>query len=193
MGQKPQVAIIVDILPGTDGEVKMSKSLGNDIPILAEPADMYGKVMSIPDHAMPLYFKLATRFLPPQVAEVERALAGGSRHPRDLKMELAREIVSIFHGDDAAAAAEEHFRTVFQQRELPSDMPEVRLDGPVGLLALMTGHGLAASNSEARRLVQQGGVKVNGQTVYDFKLDIAPTVGEQVLQVGRRKFLKLVG
>jgi tyrosyl-tRNA synthetase len=193
MGQKPQVAVIVDILPGTDGEVKMSKSLGNDIPILAEPADMYGKVMSIPDHAMPLYFKLATRFLPAQVAEIEAALAGGTRHPRDLKMELAREIVSIFHGDDAALAAEEHFRTVFQQRELPDDMPEVRLDGPVGLLALLTAHGLAASNSEARRLVQQGGVKLDGQTISDFKLEIIPTGGEQVVQVGRRKFVKLVG
>jgi tyrosyl-tRNA synthetase len=113
MGQRPQVALIVDILPGTDGEIKMSKSLGNDIPILAEPNDMYGKVMSIPDRAMPLYFKLATRYLPSQVEAIEQALADGSRHPRDLKMALAREIVSIFHGDDAAAAAEEHFRTVF--------------------------------------------------------------------------------
>jgi len=193
MGLRPQVAVIVDILPGTDGEIKMSKSLGNDIPILAEPADMYGKVMSIPDHAMPLYFKLATRFLPAQVAEVEQALRDGTRHPRDLKMELAREIVSIFHGDEAAAAAEEHFRTVFQQRELPDDMPEVRLDGPVALLALMTAHGLAASNSEARRLVQQGGVKLDGQTISDIKLELVPAAGEQVLQVGRRKFVKLIG
>jgi len=193
MGQKPQIALIVDILPGTDGEIKMSKSLGNDIPILAEPADMYGKVMSIPDHAMPLYFKLATRFLPAQVAEVEQALRDGTRHPRDLKMELAREIVSIFHGDEAAAAAEEHFRTVFQQRELPDDMPEVRLDRPVALLALMTAHGLAASNSEARRLVQQGGVKLDGQTISDIKLELVPAAGEQVLQVGRRKFVKLIG
>jgi len=193
MGLRPQVAVIVDILPGTDGEIKMSKSLGNDIPILAEPADMYGKVMSIPDHAMPLYFKLATRFLPAQVAEVEQALRDGTRHPRDLKMELAREIVSIFHGDEAAAAAEEHFRTVFQQRELPDDMPEVRLDRPVALLALMTAHGLAASNSEARRLVQQGGVKLDGQTISDIKLELVPAAGEQVLQVGRRKFVKLIG
>jgi tyrosyl-tRNA synthetase len=108
-------------------------------------------------------------------------------------MELAREIVSIFHGDEAALAAEEHFRTVFQQRELPDDMPEVRLDEPVGLLALMTTHGLAASNSEARRLVQQGGVKLDGQTVSDIKLELAPTDGEQVVQVGRRKFVRLVG
>ncbi|MFZ2360683.1 MAG: tyrosine--tRNA ligase [Anaerolineae bacterium] len=191
MGLRPQVAVIVDILPGTDGEVKMSKSLGNDIPILAAPADMYGKVMSIPDHAMPLYFKLATRYLPAQVAEVEQALRDGSRHPRDLKMALAREIVSIFHGDDAALAAEEHFRTVFQQRELPEDMPEIRLDGPVALLALMTAHGLAASNSEARRLVQQGGVKLDGQTISDIKLEIVPAADAQILQVGRRKFLRL--
>jgi tyrosyl-tRNA synthetase len=193
MGQKPQVALIVDILPGTDGEIKMSKSLGNDIPILAEPADMYGKVMSIPDHAMPLYFKLATRFLPAQVAEVERALAEGTRHPRDLKMALAREIVSIFHGDDAALAAEEHFRTVFQQRELPSDMPEVRLDEPVSLLALLKDAGLISSTSEGRRLVEQGGVKLDGQTVGDIKLELAPTGGEQVVQVGRRKFVRLIG
>lgn len=193
MGQRPQVAVIVDILPGTDGVVKMSKSLGNDIPILAEPADMYGKVMSIPDSAMPLYFKLATRYLPAQVAEVEQALADGSRHPRDLKMELAREIVSIFHGDEAALAAEAHFRTVFQQRDLPGDMPEVRLTGPIALLTLMTEQGLAASNSEARRLVQQGGVKLDGQTVSDIKLELAPVGGEQVVQVGRRKFVKLLG
>ncbi|HSN74653.1 MAG TPA: tyrosine--tRNA ligase, partial [Anaerolineae bacterium] len=193
MGQKPQVAIIVDILPGTDGVVKMSKSLGNDIPILAEPADMYGKVMSIPDHAMPLYFKLATRYLPAQVAEVEAALADGSRHPRDLKMALASEVVSIFYGGAAALAAEEHFRTVFQQRELPEDMPEVRLDGPVSLLALLKDAGLISSSSEGRRLVEQGGVKLDGQTVADFKLELAPTGGEQVVQVGRRKFVKLIG
>jgi tyrosyl-tRNA synthetase len=192
MGQRPQIAIIVDILPGTDGEVKMSKSLGNDIPILAEPNDMYGKVMSIPDHAMPLYFMLATRYLPDQVAAIKQALAAGTRHPRDVKMELAREIVGIFHGDEAAAAAEEHFRTVFQQRELPEDMPEVRLTQPIGLLALMKDHGLIASTSEGRRLVEQGGVKLDGQAVADFKLELAPTGVERVLQVGRRKFLRIV-
>jgi tyrosyl-tRNA synthetase len=193
MGQRPQVALIVDILPGTDGEIKMSKSLSNDIPILAEPNDMYGKVMSIPDRAMPLYFKLATRYLPSQVEAIEQALADGSRHPRDLKMALAREIVSIFHGDDAAAAAEEHFRTVFQQRELPSDMPEQRLAGPVALLTLLKEAGLISSSSEGRRLVEQGGIKLDGQTVADPKLELGPTGREQVLQVGRRKFVKLIG
>ncbi|MCS6844347.1 MAG: tyrosine--tRNA ligase [Caldilineales bacterium] len=193
MGQRPQVAIILDILPGTDGEVKMSKSLGNHIPILAEPADMYGKVMSIPDHAMPIYFKLVTRYTPEQVAAIEQGLADGSRHPRDVKMELAREIVSIFHGDEAAAQAEEHFRTVFQQRELPSEMPEVRLMARTGLLSLMKEHGLAPSTSEARRLVQQGGVRLDGHVVTDPQIEIEPPAEPVVLQVGKRKFLRIVG
>jgi tyrosyl-tRNA synthetase len=157
-----------------------------------EPSDMYGKVMSIPDHAMPIYFKLATRYLPAQVAAVVQALADGSRHPRDVKMELAREIVNIFHGDEAARAAEEHFVTVFQQRDLPDDMPELRLTAPIGLVALLHGQGLASSNSEARRLIQQGGVRLDGVVVSDLKLEIEPAAGERVLQVGKRKFARLV-
>ena len=192
MGQRPQIAILVDILPGTDGEVRMSKSTGNAIGIMDEPNDMYGKVMSIPDHAMPIYFKLATRYLPAQVAAIEAALADGSRHPRDIKMELAREIVSIFHSDEAARAAEEHFVTVFQQRELPDDMPEVRLTEPVGLIALLVELGMAASNSEARRLIQQGGVKLDGEAVSDLRLELEPSNEERVLQVGKRKFARLV-
>lgn len=193
MGQKPQVAIIMDILPGTDGEIKMSKSLGNDIPILAAPADMYGKVMSIPDHAMPLYFKLVTRYGPQQVTAVQQALADGSRHPRDIKMELAREIVSIFHDDQAAAEAEEHFRTVFQQREVPEQMPTVQLTEPVGLLTLMKEQGLVGSTSEGRRLVEQGGVKLDGQAVTDYRLQLTPGGRERVLQIGRRKFVRITG
>ena len=193
MGQRPQIAILVDILPGTDGEVRMSKSTGNAIGIMDEPNDMYGKVMSLPDHAMPIYFKLATRYLPAQVAAVEAALADGSRHPRDIKMELAREIVSIFHSEDAARAAEEHFVTVFQQRELPDDMPEVRLSQPIGLIALLVEQGMAGSNSEARRLIQQGGVKLDGEAVSDVKMEVEPSDEERVLQVGKRKFARLVG
>jgi tyrosyl-tRNA synthetase len=191
MGQRPQVAIIVDILPGTDGAVKMSKSLGNDIPILAEPADMYGKVMSIPDHAMPLYFRLVTRYLPEQVTAIEKALAVGSRHPRDIKMELAREIVSIFYGAAAAQAAEEHFRTVFQQRDLPEDMPEALLAEPTGLVMWMKTQGLAASATEARRLIEQGGVRLDGEVVTDVRLELAPSARDRVLQVGRRRFLRI--
>ncbi|MEA3335599.1 MAG: tyrosine--tRNA ligase [Chloroflexota bacterium] len=191
MGQNPQVAILMDILPGTDGQVRMSKSMGNAIEITAEPNDMYGKVMSLPDHAMPIYFELATRYLPEQVAAVKETLANGSRHPRDIKMELAREIVSIFHGDAAADAAEEHFRTVFQRGELPDDMPEYRLTEPAGLLTVMKETSMASSISEARRLVQQGGVKLDGEVIQDFRAELVPAEQEQVLQVGKRKFLKI--
>jgi tyrosyl-tRNA synthetase len=190
-GQRPQVGIIMGILPGTDGVVKMSKSLGNHIPILAEPADMYGKVMSLPDSAMPIFFKLATRYLPSQIKVIEDALANGARHPRDVKMELAREIVGIFHGDAAVVEAEEHFKHVFQERELPEEMPEFRVSEPVNIIALIVQAGLARSKSEARRLVDQRGVKLDGQVIasVDATVEIS---APQVLQVGKRKFLRLV-
>jgi tyrosyl-tRNA synthetase len=191
-GQKPQIGIILAILPGTDGEVKMSKSLGNHIPILAPPEDVYGKVMSIPDQAMPIYFKLATRYQPQQIADIERRLADGSAHPRDIKMELAREIVSIFHGDEAAQEAEDHFRTVFQEKELPPDMPTYQLPAePTNIVDLLTATGMTNSKSEARRLIQQGGVRLDGDKVETPDLVILPGQ-ELVLQVGKRKFVRLV-
>ncbi len=190
-GQKPQIAIIMGLLPGTDGVVKMSKSLGNHIPILAEPDDMYGKVMSIPDFAMPIYYRLASRYTPAQIAEIEADLANGRLHPRDAKMQLAREIVSIFHGDEAAARAEAHFVAVFQQHELPPDMPDFALTQPTGLIDLIVAAGLAASKSEARRLIQQGGVRLDGQVVDNAGLVVTPKPA-QILQVGKRRFARLV-
>jgi len=190
-GQRPQIGIIMGILPGTDGVVKMSKSLGNHIPILAEPADMYGKVMSLPDSAMLIYFKLATRYLPAQIKTIEDALASGARHPRDVKMELAREIVSIFHGDAAAVEAEEQFRHVFQERELPDEMPEFALTGPMDIVNLIVQARLAPSKSEARRLIEQRGVKLNGQTITSVETIVRVTA-PQVLQVGKRKFVRLI-
>jgi tyrosyl-tRNA synthetase len=189
-GQKPQVAIIMGILPGTDGVVKMSKSLGNHIPIMAPPEDMYGKVMSIPDHAMLTYFKLVTRYTPAQIAEIEAGLADGSRHPRDVKMELAREIVSIFHGDEAAKEAEEHFVRVFREHELPAEMPEFALAEPMNVVELLHTAGLARSKSDARRLIQQGGVRLDGERVESIDLMVEPRDGA-VIQVGRRRFLRL--
>ncbi len=189
-GQKPQVAIIMGILPGTDGMVKMSKSLGNHIPIMAPPEDMYGKVMSIPDHVMITYFKLVTRYTPAHIAEIEASLADGSRHPRDVKMELAREIVSIFHGDEAARAAEEHFVRVFRERELPPEMPEFTLTEPMNMVELLHTAGLARSKSDARRLIQQGGVRLGGERVESIEMMVEPRDGV-VIQVGRRRFLRL--
>lgn len=191
MGQRPQVGIIMSILPGTDGVVKMSKSLGNHIPITAPPEDMYGKVMSIPDPAMLTYFKLVTRYMPAQIAAIERGLADGSLHPRDVKMELAREIVSIFYGDEAARKAEAHFISVFQERELPPEMPVYPIQSGVTIVDMLTEAGLARSRSEARRLIEQGGVRLDGRTIErgDEVLDFS---GEAVLQVGRRRFVRLV-
>jgi len=190
-GQRPQIGIIMGILPGTDGVVKMSKSLGNHIPILAQPADMYGKVMSLPDSAMPIFFQLATRYLPSQIKVIEEALTGGTRHPRDVKMELAREIVSIFHSDAAAAEAEEQFKRVFQERELPQNMPEFALAGPTDIVNLLVQAKLAPSKSEARRLVEQNGVKLDGQTVESIEA-VVEASAHRVLQVGKRKFVRLV-
>ncbi|MBI4770621.1 MAG: tyrosine--tRNA ligase [Chloroflexi bacterium] len=190
LGQRPLVGVITGILPGTDGVLRMSKSTGNVIPILTTPEDMYGKVMSLPDSAMPIYFRLVTRYSPAQIAAIERGLApsGGTRHPRDTKMELAREIVSIFYGQAAVAEAEAHFRTVFQRGALPDEMPEYALDGPTGVVELMVAAGLTGSKSEARRLIQQSGVRFEGTAIRDINAVIERG---GVLQVGKRKFLRV--
>jgi len=190
-GQRPQIILTFPILVGTDGYLRMSKSTGNYIGIDEPPEEMYGKVMSLPDHAMIDYYTLVTRYTPDQIAAINKGLANGSVHPRDAKMELAREIVSIFHGDEAAEKAEHHFRTVFQERELPPEMPTHLLEGPTNIVEVITSSGLAKSKSEARRLIQQGGVRLNGDKVEN--VDEVVTVEEEaVLQVGRRKFTRLV-
>jgi tyrosyl-tRNA synthetase len=187
-GQRPQIGIIMGILPGTDGVVRMSKSLGNHIPILATPEDMYGKMMSLPDSAMPVYFKLATRYTPPQVKAVENALAQGTRHPRDMKMELAREIVSIFHSEQAAVEAEEQFKRVFQSRQAPEEMPEYALQTGQTLLDVLVATKLVASKSDGRRIIDQKGVRLDGEVLPDAQV-VFPHVG--VLQVGKRKFVRV--
>jgi tyrosyl-tRNA synthetase len=190
MGQKPLVGIITAILPGTDGTLKMSKTTGNAIPIHTTPEDMYGKVMSIPDHAMPIYFKLVTRYTPAQIVEVEKALAEGARHPRDIKMELAREIVEIYHGAEQVAGAEAHFKSVFQRGALPDTLPEVIVEGEPLMVAFLLAHKLATSKSEARQLLQQNGVRLDGTALTDANARLS-FAGEAILQVGKRRFLKL--
>jgi tyrosyl-tRNA synthetase len=190
LGQKPLVGVITGILPGTDGVQRMSKSTGNVIAINTTPEDMYGKIMSLPDFAMPVYFRLVTRYTPAQIETIEKELAAGVRHPRDTKMELAREIVAIFHGAEAAAPAEEHFKTIFQKGTLPEDIPTVVVADSPGLVEFLAAQKLAASKGEARRLIEQGGVRVNGQTVSDLlaKLEFE---AEAVVQVGKRKYLRV--
>ncbi len=189
MGQKPLIGVLVDILPGTDGVQRMSKSTGNVIPINTTAEDMYGKVMSIPDFAMGKYFRLVTRWTPTQIAALEAEVEAGRTHPRDAKMQLAREIVSIFYGDEAAAAAEAAFVRVFQKKDLPDEMPEYALQEGQTVLDVLTAAGLVSSRSEARRLVQQKGVRLDGEVLTDAR---APFPGKGVLRVGKRKFVRIV-
>lgn len=189
MGAKPNIAVILGILPGTDGVVKMSKSLGNHIPINTTPEDMYGKVMSIPDTTMPTYARLVTRWKPDQIIKIETDLKNNALHPRDAKMMLAKEITGSFYGDDAAVKAEDAFVRLFQERDIPEEMPEYHLQAGQTVVDVLTTTGLAASNSEARRLVQQGGVRLDGEQL-DQPQAVFPHYG--VLRVGKRKFVRVV-
>ncbi len=189
-GQRPQIPVTVPILVGTDGHVRMSKSLGNYIGITEPPEDMYGKVMSIPDEAMMNYFNLVTRWTPAQIAQMAADMAEGRLHPMEAKKQLAWEIVDIFYGSAAADAAAEHFARVHQQRELPEEIPVHSLAASVKLVDLMCTLGLASSKSNARRLIQQGGVRLNDQRVDDIEAVVEP--GEYILQVGKRSFVRLI-
>lgn len=190
-GQKPQIAIINGILPGTDGVARMSKSMGNHIAINTTAEDMYGKIMSLPDSAITVYSQLATRFTPAETAVLQARLASGE-NPRNVKMDLAFEITAIFYGESGAQAGQTYFQTVFQKGALPDDMPSVTLQQTMALVELMVQENLAASLSEARRLVQQGGVRLAGEKVENANLQLEPN-GEQILQVGKRKFIRIVG
>jgi tyrosyl-tRNA synthetase len=189
LGVKPNIGIILGILPGTDGEVKMSKSLGNHIPLLASPADMYGKVMSVPDKAMGQYFRLLTRWTPPEIEALERGMAEGKLHPRDVKMKLAREIVSIYHSEAEAEEAESEFIRIFQQGDLPEEMEEYHAQTGQTVLEILTASGMVNSKSEGRRLIEQRGVRLDGKTLNDANA-LFPHSG--VLQVGKRKYLRVI-
>ncbi len=188
LGEKPNIAIIMEILPGTDGEIRMSKSLGNHIPIMAPPEDMYGKVMSLPDKAMGVYFRLVTRFSAAEIEEVEAGIESGSLHPRDAKMMLAREIVEIFHDKQAAIEAEENFVRVFQKHDLPEDMPEYALKDSQSVLDVLEASGMIESRSEGRRLIDQKGVRLDGEVLDDPN---QPFPHPGVLQAGKRRFTKV--
>lgn len=193
-GQKQQVALMMPILEGLDGINKMSKSLGNYIGIDEAPREMYGKTMSLPDEMMLRYFELVTAVPLEELRAIEEGLKNGSLHPRDVKMRLAREIVAQYHSSEQAKAAEEEFKRMFQQKDLPDEIPEFRptedmLD-EVWLPKLIVAAGSANSTSEARRLIVQGGVKVDGIKIDDPNLNINPSAG-MIIQVGKRKFFKI--
>lgn len=194
LGQRPQIAIIMgESLPGTDGEIKMSKSLGNHIPIFSSPDDMFGKVMSLPDKVMPIYYKLILGYSPTQMTELEAGLTSGTLHPNEAKMTLAREIVAIFHSREASDAAQRTWDAVHRGGGgLPEDMPQEVLAGEERVVDVLRRLNMVASGAEAKRLMQQNGVRLNDTVVTDQFAVITPTQLPAVLQVGKRKFVRLV-
>jgi tyrosyl-tRNA synthetase len=190
-GQKPQVCLTVPILVGTDGTERMSKSLGNYVGVDEAPEDKYGKTMSIPDGAMRNWFELATRWTPDQIGELLGQVRRGKVHPMEAKKKLAWEVVSMFDGDEAADRAAAHFERVHQRRRLPTNMETRVLTEPANIVDLVHAAGFSRSKSEARRLVQQNAVKLDGVAVAGIDTVVAPE-GEQILQVGKRRFLKVL-
>jgi tyrosyl-tRNA synthetase len=189
LGEQPNIAIIVGILPGTDGVVKMSKSLGNHIPINTDANDMFGKVMSIPDSAMGQFFRLVTPLTPPEIFAIENGVKSGILHPRDAKMRLASEIVGAFYSKAEAETAQKVFVETFQKGAIPEDIPTIKIKAGQTILDLLVAEGMAKSKSDGRRLIEQNGVKFENQTVLDPMLVIET---EGVLQVGKRRFARLV-
>ncbi|MFP4052530.1 MAG: tyrosine--tRNA ligase [Phycisphaerae bacterium] len=187
-GQKPQVVLIFPLLVGLDGTQKMSKSKHNYIGITDEPNDMFGKVMSIPDELMENYFLLATEVPREQIPELTDPQ---KTHPRKAKARLAREIVTLYHNPEAAAAAEEHFDRVFAQGQDPDEMPEMPvLENPLGIVELVVSAGFAASNGEAKRLIKQNAVSLDHEKITDANTQVDVQTG-QVLRVGKRRFGRL--
>ena len=199
-GQVPQVVLLTPLLPGTDGVEKMSKSLGNAIGITEPPAEMYGKVMSIPDGAMPEYFEFATDVPADELVRIKRGLADGSLHPRDAKRRLAWEIVRVWHGPDAADQAKKRFDLVHLQKSVTEALDEVapfvdvpRAEAPLGritLVHLLVLLKFAGTNSEARRLIAQGGVAIDSQRVTDVNASI-PVSDGMLVRVGKRRYARV--
>ncbi|HEX7713206.1 MAG TPA: tyrosine--tRNA ligase [Bacillota bacterium] len=195
-GQESQVAVFMPLLEGTDGQEKMSKSLGNYIGINENPDDIYGKVMSIPDSLIIRYFELATDIHPDELDQIKEALVHQGVNPRDIKMRLAWEITSLYHGKVAADLAGEHFTSVFQRHAVPENIPERILPkeltgtGGTDIVKFMVDAGLTTSCSEAKRLIGQGAVRVNGQKIETFQ--ITPLTDGDVIQVGKLKFIRVI-
>jgi len=196
-GQEPQVVITLPLLEGLDGVNKMSKSLGNYIGVTEAPGEIFGKAMSVSDELMWRYYALVLCLPEAEIRSLRDDVATGRRHPRQVKDDLARMVVRKFHDQRAADEASREFARVFSQRELPADMKEFSLpedkvvDGRIGILALLVAAGLAASNSEARRLVEQGGVRIDDERVTDPKLRVEPRPG-LILRSGKRGFVRIV-
>lgn len=188
LGEQPNIAICLGILPGTDGEIKMSKSMGNYIPITTTAEDMFGKLMSIPDKAMPHYFRLVTRWNPAKIAAMEKDLQSGSLHPRDAKMALAFEVTDTFYGAQSAENAKQDFISRYVEGQAPQEVAEYKLQKGQSIVDVMVAAGLADSKSAAKRLIKQKGVRLGDAVIEDW--DAPAQTG--LLQVGKHKFIQIV-
>jgi len=190
-GSEPQVIITMPLLEGLDGVKKMSKSLGNYIGIDEDPKEMYGKAMSIPDELMMRYFMLVTEMPIEEQEALGKALEANTVHPRDVKMQLARTIVELYHGPEAAIAAQEEFIRIFQKGSMPTEIPAYEVEKsaePTYMPQLLTEAGLTASNSEARRSIKAGAMKINGEKCGDENLQLEE---DMIVQVGKRKYIQI--
>ena len=193
-GQESQIVLTMPLLEGLDGVQKMSKSLGNYIGINEAPNEQFGKVMSISDDLMFRYYELVTDVPLNEIHNLKQEIAGGKRHPMDVKADLAVRIITVYHGAGAAAGAREEFNRVFRKREAPEDIvtKEISLaSGPQRLTRLLASLGLAPSHSEAQRLIESGAVHINDERITDPKAEISRP-GEYLFKVGKRRFLRLV-
>lgn len=195
LGQEAQVALFMPLLVGLDGVKKMSKSLGNYVGISEAPSEMFGKLMSISDALMPTYYEMCTDV---PLDEVKTLTDSVLTHPREAKKRLAREIIALYHGPEAGQAADDEFERVHKEHQIPDEMPEIVVpadicdsEGRARVAALLVASGLAASSGEAKRLVSQGGVSLDGEKVADPALLVTVSTG-QVLKVGRNRFARLM-
>jgi len=193
-GKQPQIAIIMPILRGLDGVQKMSKSLGNYIGITEEPKAMFGKIMSIPDDLIPEYYYLILDVDDEKAKEIEESIKEGRVNPRDLKLELAKGVVEIFHGEVEAQKAYENFIKVFSKRELPEEVEEIHIenfvkDGVVDIVNLLVSLNILKTKSEVKRIIEQGGLKINEEHVTHFRVKVS---NGDILRVGKKQFYKLV-
>ncbi len=192
-GQNPQDVLAMELLLGTDGKRKMSQSLGNDIPMLGDPNDQYGKIMSIPDALLGQYLTMLTRIPTADVRDMLSQMKRGKVNPRDVKMRLAREVVTIHHGSEAAGKAETEFVKVFQKHEKPQKMQTVRTNADtITIVEALIASKLASSKTDARRLITHGGVRVDGKPITDAKATITIGKNGALLQKGKHGFAKLI-
>ena len=191
VGQKPQCILTMPILEGTDGVEKMSKSYGNDIGISDSANDMYGKTLSIPDNIMASWFTLAVDAEDSYVDEISKKLDSNSINPMELTRELARKIVAIYYDENKAIEAENHFNQVTVSKGIPDEIEEFKLTGDELLVNIIADSGLLKSRSEARRMIKQSAVKIDGKTVSDIQFKVSSS-SSFILKVGKRKFLKVI-